>query len=268
MFIPSYQEKEWNLGLISNIYKGKGDREKMKFQRGITVSSSISMILEEIINERMVQIVPLTQAQGGGKEGASTRDHVFLLRGAMHHAIKNKLEIYVTFYDVAKAYDRADVNDMLVTMWERGLRGKLWRLMKSLNTGLTAKSKTRHGLTRAISRQAGGKQGGKNFGFLFAKMMDVMAEEAAEDKDMGVSFADLRITLLEWVDDVVTFSVGENQQTQTMDRVDEFAVKHKLKWGQEKFNVMPVGRGKYDKKSWNLGKMMIDSREEYKYLVT
>ena len=164
----------------------------MKFQRGITVSSSISMILEEIINERMVRIIPLTQAQGGGKKGASTRDHVFILRGAMHHAIKNKMEMYVTFYDVAKAYDRADVNDMLVTMWEHGLRGKLWRLMKSLNTGLTAKSKTRHGLTREILRRAGGKQGGKNFGFLFAKMMDVMAEEAEEDEKVGVSFADLR----------------------------------------------------------------------------
>ena len=42
--------------------------------------------------------------------------------------------MFVTFYDVSKAYDWADVNDMLVTVWERGLRGKLWRLMKNLNT--------------------------------------------------------------------------------------------------------------------------------------
>lgn len=47
--------KEWNQGVISSIYKGKGDREKLKFQRGITVSSTISMICEEIINKRMVE---------------------------------------------------------------------------------------------------------------------------------------------------------------------------------------------------------------------
>ena len=83
--------------------------------------------------------------------------------------------MYVTFYDVAKAYDRADVEDMLVTAWEHGVKGKLWRLMKSLNTNLTARIKLRHGMTREIERKAGGKQGGKNFGFLFAKMMDVLA---------------------------------------------------------------------------------------------
>ena len=69
--------KEWNLGLISSIYKGKGDCERLKFHRGITVSSAISMVLEEAINQRMVQLIPFTQAQGGGKKGTSTRDHVF-----------------------------------------------------------------------------------------------------------------------------------------------------------------------------------------------
>ena len=82
----------------------------------------------------MVNVIPLTTAQGGGRKGTSTRDHIFLLRGAITHAIKNRKEMYVTYYDVAKAYDRANVDDMLVTAWEHGLRGKLWRLMKNLNT--------------------------------------------------------------------------------------------------------------------------------------
>ena len=55
-----YTLEEWNRGLISSIYKGKGDREKLEFQRGITVSSSISMICEEIINQRMVKLIPFS----------------------------------------------------------------------------------------------------------------------------------------------------------------------------------------------------------------
>ena len=50
-----WQEEEvpsqWNQGIITNIWKGRGDREKMKNQRGITVSSSVGTIAEEIINE-------------------------------------------------------------------------------------------------------------------------------------------------------------------------------------------------------------------------
>jgi hypothetical protein len=43
----------WNEGIITNVWKGKGDRERMEFQRGITVSSTIGMIAEDIINYRM-----------------------------------------------------------------------------------------------------------------------------------------------------------------------------------------------------------------------
>ena len=258
--------KEWNLGVISSIYKGKGDRERLQFQRGITVSSTVSMIIEEVINQRMTEIVPMTQAQGGGKKGASTRDHVFLLRGAMTYALKNKLKMYVTFYDVTKAYDRADVQDMLLTVWEKGLKGKLWRLMAALNTNLTAKVKTRHGMTEEIERIAGGKQGGKNFGFLFAKMMDVLAEDVAKDEKVGVRIENLLLAALEWVDDVVTFAVGDEQQKLTMNHVDQFAVKHKLKWGRDKCNVMEVTSGKHTERKWNLGNLEIDSCTQYKYL--
>ena len=258
--------KEWNEGIITSVWKGKGDREKMKFQRGITVSSSISMIFEQLINERMMKIAPLSPAQGGGKKGTSTRDHVFLLRGAITHALKYRKEMFVTFYDVAKAYDRANIEDMLVIAWEHGIRGKLWRLMKNLNTNLTAKIKLKHGLTREIKRRAGGKQGGKNFGYLFAKMMDVLAEEAAEDDQRSVIFDSLDMSVLEWVDDVITFAIGEQQQEYTLGKVNEFAVKHRLKWGKEKCNVMEIGHGKYTEKKWLLGEDEIETCETYKYL--
>ena len=273
-FYPVFQQfwnnevsiREFNEGIITSLFKGKGDREMMKFQRGITVSSTISMIFEELINERMQKLMPLTQAQGGGKKGTSTRDHVFLLRGAITHSLKYRKKMFITFYDVAKAYDRANVEDMLVIAWEHGVKGKLWRLMKILNTNLSARIKLRHGLTREIQRKAGGKQGGKNFGFLFAKMMDVLAEEAADDDMRTVKFGSLDMSVLEWVDDVITFAIEEAQQEYTLGKVNEFAVKHRLKWGKEKCNVMEVGKGKYEPKKWPLGEEEIDSCEQYRYL--
>ena len=258
--------KSWNQGIISTIYKGKGDREMLNFQRGITVSSTISMVAEEHINNIMTKMIPMTQAQGGGRKGSSTRDHLFILRGAMAHAIRNGTDLFITYYDVAKAYDRADVEDMLVEAWEHGLKGKVWRMMKILNTNLTAKIKTKHGLTREIQREAGGKQGGKNFGFLFAKMMDLMSEEADVDINLGVFFGVLRLSYLLWVDDVVSFAEGAPQQKYTLEKVNEFAQKHKLKWGSEKCKVMKVNKQKFKKESWKLGNNQIESCEEYTYL--
>ena len=183
----------WIEGLITSVWKGKGDKEKMEFQRGITVSSSISMIPEEIIHNRMRSAIQLTPAQGGGKKGSATRDHIFLLRAAMSTALKQKRKIFVTFFDVQKAYEHADPDDMLYVAWNAGLKGKIWRLARLLNTNLTARVNTRYGKTREIIREIGGKQGGKIMTFLFAKLMDTLAEDLQYEADLGIPCHQLQL---------------------------------------------------------------------------
>ena len=123
---------------------------------------------------------------------------------------------------------------VLVEIWDHGVKGKLWRLLKLLNTNLTCQVKTKHGLTDEIKRLVGGKQGGKNFGFMFAKLMDILQEESQDKLDIGVHFDLLKLAFLIWVDDVLSFAEGESQQKLTLQTVNEFAIKHKLKWGREK----------------------------------
>ena len=256
----------WNEGLITSVWKGKGDKERMDFQRGITVSSSISMVPEEILHNRMTRIMKLSPSQGGGKKGTSTRDHVFLLRAIISTAIKEKRDLFITFFDVQKAYDHADPEDMMHVAWNQGLKGKLWRLTRLLNTNLTAKINTRYGKTRKIIREIGGKQGGKTMTYLFAKLMDTLAEEMQETEDIGININNIQIGALEWVDDVVAFAEGLDQQEKVLDFTNEFAVKHKLQWGQDKCQVLKVGGTNYPEKTWKLGEKTISSTSKYKYL--
>ena len=93
-----------------------------------------------------------------------------------------------------------------------------------------------------------------------------MAEDAESDDKLGIKFENLRMSVLEWVDDVVTFAAGKEQQNYTLQFVNEFAVKHKLKWGREKCNVMKIGHGKKNQEKWILGQLEIDSCDQYKYL--
>ena len=53
---------------------------------------------------------------------------------------------------------------------------------------------------------------------------------------------DFIIRVLLWVDDVITYVEGEEEQERTLEKLDEFAIKHKLKWGQNNCNVMRVGK--------------------------
>ena len=257
---------KWNQGLITSVWKGKGDRESMNNQRGITVSSAIGTIAEELVYNRIMAKVNFTQAQAGGKKGASTADHVFVLRNVIALAKAEKRNIIITFFDVKKAYDKVDTNDMLYCMHKSNVNGKTWRLMSSLNTGLTAKINTKAGVTREIVRKAGGKQGGKLMVPLFAKMMDTAAEDMQADPNLGISLANITLQALIFVDDKVTFAEGDQQQQLTLEFADAFAQKHKLEWGKDKCKTMTIGCTGNKKKQWKLGEEEIGACQEYKYL--
>ena len=127
-----------------------------------------------MIDRRIENYVPFSQAQGGGKRGASTCDHLFILRAMIDTTIKQKRATFFTFYDVSKAYDNVDNDDMLNIMWENGLKGKAWRILRNLNKNLKAIVKTRYGPTPTIDMDIGGKQGSRLTGRMFAKMMDTL----------------------------------------------------------------------------------------------
>ena len=80
----------WNKGLITSLYKGKGDKETLTNYRPITTSSAIGTIIEAALDRRLESVVPVTQAQGGGQRKASTFDHLFLLRTIIDLSKKQK----------------------------------------------------------------------------------------------------------------------------------------------------------------------------------
>ena len=222
--------KIFNKGTITSLWKGKGNKEDLSNHRGITTSSSIGTILDSIIDRRIEALVPFSQAQGGGQKGYSTCDHLFILRAIIDLSIKKKSPTFITFWDVSKAYDHVDNEDLMVTMWENGLRGKTWRILTELNSNLTAEIKTRYGPTREIDMEIGGKQGSRLTGRMFSKMMDTMATELS---GMGIKITEeILIAVLLWVDDVISFTEGETAQLEILQAINEFAIKHKIKWGE------------------------------------
>ena len=80
--------------------------------------------------------------------------------------------------------------------------------------------------------EVGGKQGSRLTGRMFSKMMDEITNDLAS-KGFKIT-EDIFIAVLLWVDDVVSFAVGTNEQKQILCQVSDFATKHKIKWGQEK----------------------------------
>ena len=230
----------WNEGIITNIFKGKGDRERMENQRGITVSSAVGTIVEEILTNRLMKTINFSQAQAGGRKGGNTLDHIFILKSMIAMAQKKGQELILTFYDIKKAYDRCDMQDMLYIINQEGFDGKVWNLTKALNENLTARVKTKNGLSNEIKREKGGKQGAKLMVPMFAKMMDKLPESMHQRDDLGVKIGNNKIAGLAFVDDIISMAEGYAQQERTLQMINEFAIIHQLEWGEGKCKVMEV----------------------------
>ena len=103
-------------------------------------------------------------------------------------------------------------------------------------------------------------------GRLFAKLMDVLGEELMSINEGFKITSEFLIAVLLWVDDVVSFVKGPENQKRMLEIIHEFAIKHKLKWGNSKCGIMRVGKHKKGQEKWNLGDQEIQESDVYKYL--
>ena len=191
---------------------------------------------------------------------------MLLLYAIIEITKKKKRETFITFYDISKAYDTVDNPDMLTIMWDKGLKGKCWRILKNLNTNLKARVKTRFGTSDAIDMDVGGKQGSRLTGRLFSKMMDMLAEDLLNAEIGFTMTSAFRIPILLWVDDVVSCVEGKKNQIDMLKRLSEFAWKHKLEWSASKCMIMRVGRHRDEPTEWQLGNLNLQETSQYKYL--
>ena len=99
-------------------------------------------------------------------------DHLIVLKEAIGKIRSRGKTAYVIFLDVQKAYDKAWLDAILYTMKKNGISEKNLEMMRKMNTGLTARFRTKHGLTRKITIKDSIRQGGVLSVIEYATLMD------------------------------------------------------------------------------------------------
>ena len=73
----------------------------------------------------------VSDAQGGFRVERGTIDQVFLLREALAFRKESGLATLAAYIDARKAYDSVWVEGNYVKLFDRGVRGKMWRQFKA-----------------------------------------------------------------------------------------------------------------------------------------
>ena len=154
----------------------------------------------------------------------------------------------------------------MYTTHKNGLEGRNWKIVKELNSNLTAKVRTKYGLTRKIQIKDSIRQGGVLSVIEYANLMDEIAKELQE-KSTGNQeiWSNTTMGCLLWMDDVVLIHHDKEEIQKMLNITDDIAKRYHIKFGKEKSQILTIG-SEEPTPNLTLGDEEMDSTTTYKYL--
>jgi Reverse transcriptase (RNA-dependent DNA polymerase) len=121
----------WRQGRIINLHKG-GDATECSNYRPITLLHVIDKLFCSILTARMSATVPLHAHQYAFRRGRGTLQPLFAATGIVASRKHQGLRTYAFFLDVKKAYDTVPHEALLYKLLQKGVTGKIWRVIKAM----------------------------------------------------------------------------------------------------------------------------------------
>ena len=89
----------------------------------------------------------------------SCQDAIFATQEAIQHNLRDGRVSYLSLYDLEKAFDSVEHCILLQSLFEAGINGKVWRLIKACYSNLTAVVKSGSTLSAPFAVTRGVQQG-------------------------------------------------------------------------------------------------------------
>ena len=225
----------------------------------------------------MKKEIDISPAQLGGKKNASTVDHIYTIKEIAKISKNGEQPLYVTFIDIKKAYDKAWLDGIMYILYKNGLKSRIWRTVRRLNSNLKAVVRTKFGKTEEFAINNSIRQGGVLAVTLFAVLMDEIAKEI-EKARLGVQVGGKKIGCLLWVDDAVLMSNTKEEHQKILNIVHKVGSMYHLEFSEEKTQSMRIPykvektKENNNLDSWitteplKLGNITLKTTDNYKYL--
>jgi hypothetical protein len=260
---------DWTRGMIFPIYKD-GDEKDTSNYRGITLLSIVGKVYAQVINERLMMWCErhkiLVEEQGGFRPHRGCPDQLF----SLVEVLKNRGDkgTFCCFIDVKKAFDRVFRAGLWKRIAEEGVKGKMWRVLKSIYETVESCVKVNGSLTDWFPIETGVRQGCVLSPLLYAIFINGLVKELNE-LNIGVEIEKEGKTLssLLYADDIVLIADDRYNLQTMLNTVTKYAKKWRFELNPKKSEVVVFGQ-KYAPRNikWKLGDKIIKQVTQYKYL--
>lgn len=264
--------EKWREGKIVSLHKD-GDHAKLDNYRGITLLSCISKAFEKILNTRLYNWMEtsgrIEDEQGGFRKTRSSTDQSFLLHEIITRRKEKKKPTVCMFIDVKKAYDRVWRDGLWAKMYEEGIQGKMWMMIRAMYSKMTRRALVNGEMTESFAIDMGVPQGSILSPLLYSIYINGLIRELKEN-EIGAQIDEDNVCILCYADDIVLISEDEMNMRRMLDIASNYAHEWRFRFNNSKSNLIVFGDEKMSEKIQKEG-MKLSGREvkvvdEYKYL--
>jgi hypothetical protein len=232
---------DWQRSVVINLYKD-GDRMDHGNYRGIALISCLGKLYLSLWARRLSSHAEnrLQDGQGGFRIKRSTVDQAIILHEGLVRRKRQEKPTYLCFVDFRKAFDTIWHDGLYKTLWAQGVKGKAWRVVRSLYSSMHASVRVGGSTSKEVRMRQGVRQGCPLSPVLFNYFINELAKELAES-GAGAKFEGVALPALLYADDVVLIADAPEQLQQLIDIVDRFCRRFHMEVNLTKSEVMPVG---------------------------
>ena len=201
--------EQWRNTVIVQLYKGRGEESCFDNQRNIHTKEADPKFFEGIVVDLSKPKLTkrCSKFQIGGIQGHRPQEHLFTLKSIIGLYMYLNIPLLLQLWDISKYFDKEVLRDAMDTLYEAGIKGKLYRLWHMLNKDAQIRVKTSFGLTEVAATGENVAQG--SIGGAIASSLNL-------DKTIGkyfagseeVSYLSLKMAPVMYQDDTARFATS------------------------------------------------------------
>jgi hypothetical protein len=240
---PSFMK----MGYVVSIFK-KGDTEDPGNYRPLSMLHVIGKVYSKIINQRIMEGCEehevLHEAQNGFRWDRRCEDHLVTLKEVLAGRLEAGESTFLYSTDVFKAYDTCWRDGLFYTLWQAGIKGKMFRVLQDMYQGTrsVATYDGKQSKEGSFDVKMGLAQGDPLSPTLFALFINpllVNIEERCVGVPLGESGTNIHSLL--FADDQIGLSASKEHTDTLVSVVDDHCAQWKIKLNKKKGWVMVLG---------------------------
>ena len=181
---------DWDMSSIINCYKGKGDATERGNYRGLKLLEHPMKLLERILEQHIRKTVNIDDMQFGFMPGKGTMEAIFIVRQIQEKFIAKKRDVFFTFVDLEKAFDRVPRAVLKWALREAGVEEWIINVVMAMYLNCKSTVSINGEKSEAFEVKVGVHQGSVLSPLLFILAMEMLSKNLRTGLPWEVLYAD------------------------------------------------------------------------------